>query len=164
MDTKLSKLSPYHKAPYIGEKRPFRSVFYPFLRNVGNCDAALIGLLQAIENHKFTPFFKQDVIDSLFQQEIMLDSCSGRALGKLRSDDFNLNHWRHLINNIGGTLGSSLSYIASADKKNDPEVLEITKENQGIMRNLKIIEDWIFYHPEARQTIQLILKNNLPKT
>ncbi|MBN2058664.1 MAG: hypothetical protein JW782_07695 [Candidatus Saganbacteria bacterium] len=68
-----------------------------------------------------------------------------------------LGDWRDLIGNIGTVACSSHTYLR--DSEGDPNALpqdieEARTDFVEAKRQLKLIEDWLYYHPEERLKVE----------
>jgi len=159
----FSKIRPDHKAPHIGEKRPFRStLFLAFLENLRtsklNNEAVfqvLSKLIAVIDQGRLKPFFDREEINNLMQEEILKVYGGGRYFKEQKLD--NLNNWHDLLTNMISSILSNREFIQWFGSDYDPEKLAALKDLQHGHRKLKIIEDWIFYNRDIQQTVRSII-------
>jgi hypothetical protein len=108
---------------------------------------ALKFLFNKIKSGKFRPFYKPAEIDRLFEKEILKKWDGGQHFdNKLDS----LLAWGDLVGNIAHFIIASrqvlIDYHSSLPAN---ERTQIAKDARMSLIRIKIIEDWIYYHPEA---------------
>ncbi len=143
---------PNHLRPHVGEKRPFRDEIYRFYRTAErgqrNVPAAFSVLLARISAQQFKPFFDREEIDQLMEREVL---SSHEFRGFRGRKDLDLNEWSDLVNAFGQAALASLELIGLGDGAYDRH--QLVNYQTGRWR-LKIIEDWIHYHPEVQKFIR----------
>lgn len=133
---------------------PMRCLLYESYRSKLNCAQALENLIKATRSGVAQPFFTGTEIDRLFRQEVTMPYANGRYLHPEKLET--LDHWEDLVNNLA-TLPVINSHFLRDPELKAEERAEITAEFKKGLRQLKIIEDWIFYHPEEQEKISLML-------
>jgi CheY-like chemotaxis protein len=164
--TNLPKIGPFHRSPHIGDKRPFViSLYNAYKEAPRQVEAAkVVGLLftkllNDIRSHSYKPFFDQSEIDKLFSDEVLKDYAAGRYYYQKKLDS--LDNWGDLLNNIAGVVFSNLYFLKDTGGGKDPgtraERIDATRDNQFKLRQLKIIEDWIYFNRVTQSAIRSLV-------
>lgn len=147
---------PNHLRPHIGEKRPFRCSLYSIMRQAFatggplHQEVVLAKLLENIAKGTFKPFFSRDEANLLVREEVLNVYAAGKY-----SDWRNLAaipDWNDLINNKFGITVNNL--LAAKVTPKLPLDLDIVLAFQIGHRQLKLIEDWIYYNPNVQKAIR----------
>jgi len=146
---------PNHLRPHIGEKRPFRCELYRFYRSAGheqrNVPAAFAHLLRTISAGQLKPFFDRAEIDQLMTSEVL---SAHKFLNYQGKQTLDLHAWSDLLNAFSqGALGSRELIGSGLGGYDRDQLLNF----QTGYRRMKIMEDWIYYHPEVQQAIRSML-------
>lgn len=102
--------------------------------------------MSKIKTGKFRPHYNRAEIDKLFRDQVLAPYGSGRYLHERKLDS--IGCWNDLLNNLATIAKSNRDYLR--ESRNDPpeDRLDAARDvQQGIIK-LKIIEDYIYYHPE----------------
>ena len=104
------------------------------------------GILDILESSISDRFFSRNEIDAVFQKEIIEGTAAGIAFVKSGGSlsNFKFDSLSHFVNNF---LGGLLIPMEVGTFKEDLE------DNKTTMRQLKIVEDWLYYHPEILKTL-----------
>ena len=154
----ITRIRPEHKAPYF--TRPFRSFFFsafvipaktPSVRSV------FASFLEAIEGGRGAPFFAREEIDQLFEAAVLLEYAKG-ADGHSRYHPTtgkkldNIAAWDDLINNKLWLINIRYYLISRKSTVRQDIGTHINRYQHGL-RILKIIEDWLYWHPEVMRGV-----------
>gem|GEM_PF-1877209 len=149
-----------YKRTHLGRK--LRGTLYiAFCKRGATAATVLQTLLNRIKGHKFRPFFDRGSIDRLFENDVLKVYAAGRYFYEKKLDS--MSCWNDLLNNIGTVARSNRSYLR---QPNEPigEKKEAGKDIKFSQWQLKIVEDWIFYHPKEQQKIQRFIAESQPIT
>ncbi|MFH1683813.1 MAG: hypothetical protein ABIA67_02895, partial [Candidatus Margulisiibacteriota bacterium] len=103
--------------------------------------------------------FKPESIDKLFEKEVLKAYASGRYFYEKKLDS--RDNWRDLLINIFTAPVTELDYLRDPEAlKTEQERIEIIKDINSGLRRLKIIEDWLYSHPEELQKLSDWLNQN----
>ncbi len=126
-----------------------RSVFYRayLRRETASARPALKMLMGKIKAGRFKPHYNRQEIDKLFRDEILAKYANGRYLNRRQLNS--LGAWNDLLNNLATITKTNRDLLRAF--RNDPpeERLEATGNIQQGIIMFKIIEDYIYYHPET---------------
>lgn len=104
----------------------------------------------AIQHNACTPFFRSGEIDRLFTDEVLKSYAKGRYYNQKPLN--NQDAWDDLVNNLFTSLIVNLDFLRT-DRQREEEKKEILNDIRGTSRRVKIIEDWLYFHPEEQARI-----------
>jgi hypothetical protein len=130
-----------------------RSVLYRTYLNwaTNSAGKALNILMQKIKAGRFKPHYKHSEIDKLFKEKVLAEYAMGRYLRERKLDS--IDAWDDLLNNIATSAVTNRQSLRKWPNEPPAKRLDTAREIQKIIIKLKIIEDWIYYHPEAMRGI-----------
>jgi hypothetical protein len=149
-----------YKRTHLGRK--LRGPLYnAFCKRGATAATVLQALLKRIKARKFRPFFDRKSIDKLFENDVLKVYANGRYFYEKKLDS--MACWNDLLNNIGTISRSNRDYLREPDEPIS-EKREAGKDIKHSQWQLKIIEDWIFYHPKEQQKIQRFIAESQSTT
>lgn len=116
---------------------------------------ALQNLLSAIKSGRHAPFFERGEIDRLFTDEVLKVFGGGRYHHTEKLDS--IANWADLLGNTAAPAIANRNYLKKDKKADSSDRKEALRDLQNGLRRFKIIEDWIYYHPETQQQIARLI-------
>ena len=139
------KIGSPHKAPHFGKS--FRSTLYTGYRKSHDCRQVLKSLLSSIQSGTFKLFFEAGEIEALFKKEVLLKYAGGRYYYHEKLDSY--SGWADFLNNRAASILAARDFIKNKTQSEYSELIEATKDAQSSLRELKIAEDWLYFHREV---------------
>jgi hypothetical protein len=115
-----------------------------------SCPVNLRALVIAIKNGTVKPFFCKEEIDQLFTDQVLKYYARGRYYHDRPLND--QAGWNDLINNLVSVLHSNQFFLKEG-RLSDEELTETHRDIRQMTHRLKIIEDWLYFHPEEQERI-----------
>jgi hypothetical protein len=110
-------------------------------------------MVMHVLNSSITPAFAAEDIDRLFNANVLGEYGTGRYYaenGDPRTTMDKPGRWADLLNNKIASVIGNISFTETSFKEGNvsPHILEeVIADITGILAEIKIIEDWIHYHP-----------------
>ena len=136
---------------------PLRCVLFEAYKMKVTGRKALAVLLSSIRAGTFRPVFPEAKIDKLFKEKVLKAYANGRYLYHEKLDT--LGNWNDLLNNIACAAVYNHDFLKEPEYGPE-ERQEIFTELKTTLKQIKIIEDWLFYHPEEQQKVSWMLLDN----
>jgi len=151
MKAASNSLIPLKRAHIFGS--PMRCNLYESYSARLGCGQSLKILIRSIKSGISRPFFQRREIDRIFQEEVLRVYANGRYLD---IELATLDHWEDLLNNLATLPVINCTFLKDPDFEAEERAEIIAAFKKGL-RQLKIIEDWIHYHPEEQEKISQLL-------
>lgn len=149
-----------YKAPHF-TKRLTSTLYFAYRTGHKGTQQLTQYLAKAIDTRTFSPFFDQKEIDDLFARVLANYGKSvkdGVSKGRYEGETFATpERWNalftDLLNNKAAVAIATRAYLRENPKAGVETRLEAIQDLQASLREIKIVEDWVYYHYNELRTV-----------